>query len=334
MDKRDKIYAAALNALNNVLKINSNDRLLILSDNYSINIADSFKLAAYDKGCKVKVYRIVESNRPLKEIPEELFPMLKDQTVVMNILKALPEEIPFRIKWIFAVEENKNIKCAHMPGITESIMLDGSMDVDYDEMKASAEALKHLLRNAESIKITTGEGTDILLGVKDRAFIDDVNIDAGQMCNLPCGEVYCAPLENRAEGTVVFNACISDVGLLNKPLKVKVHGGKIIKFESEDNGLVRKITKLTDVDADAKIIGELGIGINPGAKITGNMLEDEKVRGTAHIAFGNNADFPGGGKNNSRIHRDFLFYNPTIKVNYADKSSRLIINSGKFLFMY
>jgi leucyl aminopeptidase (aminopeptidase T) len=77
------------------------------------------------------------------------------------------------------------------------------------------------------------------------------------------------------------------------------------------------------------VIGELGIGVNPGAVITGNMLEDEKALGTAHLAFGNNEDFPGGGKNKSKIHRDYLFYRPTIEVIYLDGTKKIIIQKGK-----
>jgi leucyl aminopeptidase (aminopeptidase T) len=71
----------------------------------------------------------------------------------------------------------------------------------------------------------------------------------------------------------------------------------------------------------ARVIGELGIGVNPKARITGNLLEDEKAGKTAHIAFGNNENMPGG-KNNSKTHRDFLFHSPTLTVTYSDGSER------------
>ena len=81
-----------------------------------------------------------------------------------------------------------------------------------------------------------------------------------------------------------------------------------------------------------RVIGELGIGVNPGARITGNMLEDEKVDLVqSHIAFGNNADFVGGGKNNSMIHRDYLFFRPTIQVTYADGKKTLIMKNGEII---
>ena len=91
---------------------------------------------------------------------------------------------------------------------------------------------------------------------------------------------------------------------------------------------------MQSVDEDSMVIGELGIGVNPGAVITGNMLEDEKTLGTAHLAFGNNEDFPGGGKNKSSIHRDYLFYRPTIEVRYLQGTERLITKNGKLSLDY
>ena len=198
-------------------------------------------------------------------------------------------------------------------------------------MKLTADKIIDALKNAVQIHITTEEGTDVLLGVAGRKFIGDIGVNAGEMCNIPCGEVYCAPLETKASGVIVFNASIGDIGLLKKPLKVFVSNGRITKFESDSSNLVKRITKLTDVDDEAKVIGELGIGLNPSARITGNMLEDEKVLGTAHIAFGNNTDFPGGRKNNSKIHRDYLFYHPTLEIHFADGSNKLLMRQGNFL---
>jgi leucyl aminopeptidase (aminopeptidase T) len=216
----------------------------------------------------------------------------------------------------------------HMPGITEEMMA-GSVNVNYQEMQARAESLLKSLKNAQQIHITTEEGTDVMLGIKDRTFVSDVGVKQGEMCNLPCGEIYCAPIESEADGVVVFNASIGDVGLLKHPLKVFLSKGIITKFESRDVELVKRINELQSVDEYAMVIGELGIGINPKARITGNMLEDEKAIGTAHIAFGNNADFPGGGNNRSKIHRDYLFYRPTIEVKYFEGTKKLIMKNGK-----
>jgi leucyl aminopeptidase (aminopeptidase T) len=325
------MLSAASGALEHLFRISANDKVLILSDDFSASVAEAFHKASSETGCVVDSYKIESSKRPLKEIPDELENLLPGKTIVLNIIKSFPEEISFRIKWIFKVEENKLIKMGHMPGITEDLMYN-SVNVDFNRMETTAVKLIKKLENAVRLHITTDAGTDIMLGIAGRKFIGDIGVTPGKMCNIPCGEIYTAPLETEANGVIVFDASLGDIGLLKDSLKVYVSRGKITKFESSNEELVKKITGLTDVDDDAKVIGELGIGVNPGARITGNMLEDEKSLGTAHIAFGNNADFPCGGKNNSKIHRDFLFYRPTIEIYYPDDSKKLLMKHGNFIF--
>ena len=329
MNNQNKMFAAALGALEHLFKLSTNDNILVLTDTYSAAIAEAFKKAGVEKGCSVSLYQIDNDRRPLQEIPAELEKLLPGKTTVLNIIKSFPEEISFRIKWIHRVEENKLVRMGHMPGITDEMMLN-SVNVDFGGMKTTADKLIETLANAVQLHITTDAGSDILLGVAGRKFIGDIEINPGKMGNIPCGEIYCAPLETEANGIIVFDASIGDIGLLKQPLKVYITDGRITKFESNDKELEKRIAELTDVDDEARVIGELGIGVNPGARVTGNMLEDEKSLGTSHIAFGNNADFVGGGKNHSKIHRDYLFYRPTIEIYYA-KAGRPSIStlSGK-----
>ena len=329
-----KMFRSALRAMREVLHMSPADKVLTLYDVHSQNIADAFIKAAESENCETASYLIDEEQRPLQEIPSELIDLAPGKTIVLNILRAFPDEINFRIKWLLKLEENKNIKCAHMPGITEEMLTEGSMDVDYSVMLKTASFLIAALQEAELVHITTDMGTDLTLGIKGRIFSHDVFVKPGTNCNLPCGEIYCAPEETKADGVIIFDASIGDIGILSYPLKAHLKDGKVTSFESEDPDLVSRIEMLSSVDEEARIIGELGIGINSGARITGNMLEDEKALHTAHIAFGNNADFPGGGWNHSAIHRDYLFYRPTIEAVYEDGSKRLIMTRGEFITEY
>ncbi len=325
--KDSKMISAALNALETCLEITSEDRVLVLTDSESDNVSSAFTEACKIKGCAVDIFTLQSGSRPLKSVPPELNDLLKGKTVVLNIIKAFPDEIPFRIEWILKVEKCKNIRTAHMPGITENMMTGGPVDVDYSLMKEKAEELLALLRNAVSLHITTPAGTNLTLGVEGRKFLHDLHIGPGEIQNIPCGEVYCAPEEDKANGTLVIDASGGDLGLISRPLIIKIKNGVIEKFESEDRELVKTIEALTGRDIESNTIGELGIGVNPGAKIKGNMLEDEKATGTAHIAFGNNEDMPGG-RNRAPIHRDLLFNLPTIKAYYTDGSERIIMENG------
>jgi len=325
------MFSAASAALEYLFKISESDNVLILTDAHSAAIADAFEKASIRNGCPVDFYKIENDQRPLQEIPPGLEKLLPGKTIVLNIIKAYPEEIAFRIKWIFKVKENKLAKLGHMPGINEEMMLN-SVNIDFEEMKSTAGKIINILNGADRLHITTEKGTDLLLGVKGRIFIEDIGVKPGEDCNLPCGEIYCAPLETEADGIVVFDASIGDIGVLNYPLKVYVSKGRITKFESDNIDLVKRISVLQDVDKDAMVIGELGIGVNPGARITGNMLEDEKSLGTAHVAFGNNADFTGGGNNHSKIHRDYLFHIPTIEAIFKDGSKKIVMKHGELYF--
>jgi leucyl aminopeptidase (aminopeptidase T) len=84
------------------------------------------------------------------------------------------------------------------------------------------------------------------------------------------------------------------------------------------------------VDEMASQLGELGIGLNPNAKITGNLLEDEKAGETLHLAFGHNLDMVGG-KNSSCNHRDFLMKKPNLTVKYQNGKERLIMKNGEII---
>jgi len=92
--------------------------------------------------------------------------------------------------------------------------------------------------------------------------------------------------------------------------------GKVTDVSCEDPDILKQITTLMDTDEGSRTIAELGIGLNPGARLSDNMLEAEKVDGTAHIAFGSNQGMPGG-QNISQTHIDYLFNGPTIVVTKA-----------------
>ncbi|MBK6899809.1 MAG: aminopeptidase [bacterium] len=96
-----------------------------------------------------------------------------------------------------------------------------------------------------------------------------------------------------------------------------------------DAALRAEVEALCAADATANIVCELGIGLNPGARLVGCMLEDEKALRTAHIAFGSNEDMPGG-RNRSSVHIDYLFHTPSMDVTYEDGSHRQLMRDGQF----
>jgi len=331
MNDFEKMTISAQKAMIHVLKLDKEDDVLIITDEHTKREGEAFYTAAIEYGSTAYLYFLPENNRPLLEIPSELCSLFEGKTIVLNVFKGMAEETPFRVKLIDSILTTKSVRVGHCPGITKSMMIEGPMNIDYSELVIAANKLINRFKNAKQVHITAPGGTDIILCIEDRGFSTDTQlIDESHIANLPCGEVWCGPVETMGDGLIVCDGSIGDIGNVSKPLKIFLEKGKIIKIESEDQKLVEAIEKLINIDEEAKILGELGIGLNPGAKLTGNLLEDEKALKTAHIAFGNNEDMEGG-QNRSKTHRDFLFNKPTMKVTFKDSSSKILIKEGEIL---
>ncbi|MDI6916341.1 MAG: aminopeptidase [Thermoplasmatales archaeon] len=322
----DRMINGAVNALKVVLSLKSGENVLVVSDEKKNEIGKAFMDGAKQLGANVRNYVLPEDRRPLKKIPDALLKMVDDNNIIINAFEGFPEETPFRIKLI-KKEISTNARVGHAPGITRAMMTRGPMTTDYEKVAENAYSLISKFKNAKNVHITAPGGTDIILDIENRGFDSDVKIKPGTFGNLPAGEIWCAPVENKANGVIVTDGSIGDIGQVKKPLRIEVENGKIVSLQSDDPWLVEKIKKLTSVDKMASVIGELGIGLNPNARITGNLLEDEKAGKTAHIAFGNNEEMSNG-KNNSKTHRDFLFYKPTLKVTYKDGNEKIVIKDG------
>ncbi|UCE37939.1 MAG: aminopeptidase [Thermoplasmata archaeon] len=322
----DKMVIGAHNALKYILSLKKEDSLLVITDESKKNIGKAFEASARKLGAKTQSYVLPEESRPLSEIPEDLNPLIGSSQVFVNAFSSNAKETPFRIKLV-KLQQSIGARVGHAPGITEDMMAEGPMTADYEEIVGNAWHLMEAFKSASKVHITTLEGTDITLDIKDREFETDVSIRPGCIGNLPAGEIWCAPKENGAQGMILVNGPIGDIGDVREPLKIRVVNGKIESMESEDAALLSKIRELTSLDDMASIVGEFGIGLNPKARLTGNLLEDEKAGGTAHIAFGYNENMPGG-TNNSKTHRDFLFHRPTLEVEYKDGNRKVIVKDG------
>ncbi len=105
--------------------------------------------------------------------------------------------------------------------------------------------------------------------------------------------------------------------------------GKAIQATSEDGTVLKRVRDTLDTDEWSDIVGEFALGINPKARLVQEFLEDEKILGTIHIAFGHNLDMPGG-RNASQNHMDLLMSKPTVKIEKEDGSAFNVVEKGKF----
>jgi leucyl aminopeptidase (aminopeptidase T) len=234
------------------------------------------------------------------------------------------------------------------PGITRDMFI-RTVPVNYDNMNKNSLILKNLLDKAVELKITSPAGTDVTVGINGRqAMCDDGDFShPGSGGNLPAGETFISPVVGKTEGIIVFDGSMStnsgDI-LINTPIIVSVKNGfaEEIKGAEEAEALIDTIEKAEKnailfekegklpagdgkkYKKNARNIGELGIGLNPEAIISGNMLEDEKAFKTCHFAIGSNYDEDAP----SLIHLDGLVKEPTIVMVFEDGSEKTVIKDG------
>jgi len=320
----------ASRALTQLLDIRAGENFLIVTDEATQVVAQAFEQAARQAGAQVIIYRMNERVRPLREVPEDLAALIPDADLAVTCFRGRAEETPFRVELIRALTRTVR-RLGHAPGITEAMLREGPMNVDYDAMRREAMDLMARLDGAGRVHVTAPGGTDLVLDITGRSFETDTYVADGGWGNLPAGEVWCAPVEDSANGVVVCDGSIGDLGPVPSPVRLRLEAGRIVRIECADAEFQRRVEEVLAADEEARVIGELGIGLNPGARLTGNLLEDEKARHTAHVAFGNNEDMPGG-RNRSRTHRDFLFHRPTILLRYTNPDrEEMLMKDGDFV---
>ncbi len=169
-----------------------------------------------------------------------------------------------------------------------------ALDVDYDALQKACEEKVACLKN-NKLKVHTGDDCELVMDITGREW----NIDAGEGA-FPCGEVYIAPLEDATEGTIFFKDFILEgVGTFHDII-VKVENGKVAESNCKEFNEF-----LAEQEPGAKVVAELGIGMNPAVRYTGvGAALDEDALGTMHIGLGMNVMF--GGSNACRFHMDFV----------------------------
>lgn len=205
---------------------------------------------------------------------------------------------------------NSGGRVATMPGITLQMLQKGALHVNVEEMESKVNYFVSKLNEASHIKIEK-DGYVLTFDVEGRHGIASTGIirNKGEYGNIPSGEAYIAPIEDSANGEILVDGSIANIGVLESPLLLKLSKGRIIEAIGPD---ADKLMNLLG-HGNGKIIAEFGIGANSAAILCGNVLEDEKVYGTIHIAFGSNHPF--GGTNKADVHIDCVVKKPNVYLN-------------------
>ena len=320
MYNRESLSKSAQIALRDCMSLKKQESLLVLTDDQTFAIGqvlfDTSKKMAREAALMVMPVRKVNGEEPPLEIAEL---MAKYDVVICPTQKSLTH-----------TEARRNAckagaRVATMPGISEEIMT-RTLKADYHAIARRTEKLSEILSHAREAHITTKIGTNIKIPITGIKAISSTGLvtKPGTFGNLPSGESYLMPEEGKTQGVFIVDGSFAGIGKINKkPIKITVVDGYAVDIAGGKEA--KQLEKmLKPLGHKAYNIAELGIGTNDKAIVTGEILEDEKVMGTVHIALGNNLSM--GGTCDVAIHLDGVILEPTVTID-----SEILMKEGKFV---
>ncbi|MCM3704689.1 MULTISPECIES: aminopeptidase [Cytobacillus] len=297
--------------LKTCLNVKPGENLLILTDTNTTEIGEVFALVGEGMGAKVVMTIMNPTTRHGDEPPRII-------AEAMKAADAIVAPTTFSINHSTARKEasNAGARLIFMPDANEEVFLDGSLDIDYFAQKKIIDKVSAILEEGEQLSITTRLGTELSMSITGRHAVPQTGIchEPGSISPPPCIETAVAPLEGTTEGVMYIDGAIVPGRACEEPVKVVFREGKIISIEGKEDAEKLKQTLESYNHPNVYCAVEMGIGMNPKAKIgRGGQLEDEAEFGTMHIGIGNGITF--GSSIRAPGHCDLVIRKPTIIVD-------------------
>ncbi|TKH03714.1 aminopeptidase [Peribacillus simplex] len=298
-----ELHTIVANIMANNLHVTKSDSILVLTDQSTSLLAKKFTDALSANGWSATFYEMEDRKKSGEEPPKEASDeMLKHDIVFCLTKHSLTHTV---------ARKNANlhgIGVITMPGITEDMFLHGAINADYKRVEKETLAMTKKLSQVEELIIRTGKNL-LAIPLHGRKGVPSTGVfkEKSASGNLPSGEAFIAPVEGEAEGQIEINGSIAGIGLLEKPIVLTLQKGRLVEATGEAG---KKLLSLLG-NGDGRLLCELGIGTNHAARVTGNILEDEKAYNTIHVAFGSNHTF--GGIIKTNVHIDCVTVEPEIE---------------------
>ncbi|KQL46712.1 aminopeptidase [Brevibacillus choshinensis] len=311
-----KLIEISKGILTNCMALKAGESFLVVADDVKRELGEALWEAGRQLGAESVYLVMQEREKSGQEPPAFVAEAMKHADVVVCVTAHSLTHTKARKE-----AAANGTRLATMPGITEDMFLKGAIAADYSQVKILTEKVTDLLTAASTVRIEK-DGKSLQFSIANRPGVPSTGmyVNPGESGNLPSGEAYIAPVEGSAEGQILVDGSISGIGKVDSPLLLTVEKGRITKTEGTTGERLLQILG----EQDGRMLGEFGIGTNDKARITGVVLEDEKVYGTIHVAFGSNNTF--GGTIVAGVHIDLVVKEPDV---YLD--DRLIMKKGQLL---
>ncbi len=313
----DTMVDAAARMLAGCMALTPEETLLVVTDPGTREIGEALFEGGARLGAKSILMVMPPTGRHGAEPPPAVAEAMKRVDVV-----ACPTQHSLTHTQARLEAARAGVRLATMPGITHDMFFAGAVSADYEAVAAASRRFADLLTNANEARIVKA-GKELILPIQGRKAVASIGLyrQRGESGNFPSGEAYIAPVEGLGHGEMIIDGSLAGIGKLDAPVLVRIEKGLLVSAEGPAGA---RLLEILDASPDGRNVGELGVGTNDRARLSGIVLEDEKVYGTVHLAFGDNHTF--GGNTRAGVHIDGIILQPDL---YLD--GKLVVSGGKLL---
>ena len=324
----ERLHAISDMVVQTCMDIRRGENVLIVCDPTTSEIGQSLHIATQKRTDRVLLIVMPKSRPPGEAPPSPVAALMRQQQVVIAATK-------YSLTHTKAARQalKDGARIATMPGMTFELYTEGGMTADFQDVKRRISNIANVLRRRRIINVKSETGTDVTFEVNWRDWkLDDNGIcnRPRMLTNLPAGKVFILPKEGTMNGTIVIDGSW-DSTLIDEPVELIVENGTVIDVKGgslaatirQSYGEVAKKLKAKDRES-VWTIAEFGFGMNPSARLVGNVLEDEKRMGSCYFSIGDNSRL--GGSSHAGIHVSGVLAKPTVWLD-----DTCLTESGEFM---
>ncbi len=326
-----ELIPGARNAIRDCLRLKPEERITIITDEETQEIAAALQCEVEELGAEHAVF-VLEHHapRPLRDMPEIILEDLASSQVSIFCAQTQRGELGSRIQMTAVVNKHR-LRHGHMVNISRQIMLEG-MRADFLAVDSLSQRLVERARMTDKVICRTPGGTEYVaeLSPKLKWLKTSGIITQEKWGNLPGGEIFTSPFTSHGvfivDGVVGDYLCQKYGDIQATPLRIEIEENRITSLQCENDELLEEFRAYTSTDENSNRVGEFAVGTNTACThIIGNILQDEKIPGI-HIAFGHPYAEHTGQNWISKTHIDCVGRDFDIWFD-----NKKVMESGKFL---
>jgi len=323
----ENLKISAQTVIKTCMDIRRGENVLIVCDPTTGDIGQALHEAANERSDRVLLIVMPKARHHGEEPPSPVANLMRQQQVVIAPTRYSLTHPP-------AIRQSVRggARVATMPGMTNEMFSRGGMSADFNEIKQKISDLTTYFRRRRIVHVKSEQGTDVSFEVNWREWkLDDNGIcnRPKMLTNLPAGKAFIMPREGTMNGKVIIDGSWES-NLVDEPITLVIEQGMVMDVKGgttaatirQEFGEAAKRLRTKDRE-NVWTVAEFGFGMNPQARLSGNVLEDEKRLGTCYFSVGDNTAL--GGTSAVGIHIPGVLKNASV---WLDETQ--IITNGEF----